>query len=238
MIDAKFLRNLQPARDGIEPDDATRSTRLCHRRAVQAQQAETLDDDRVTQADLGCLRNRGHGRNTAIERRCLFVAEIVGKLENPGARKDVAILGKSAEEMRILLREIVAVFAHAMTLLRHVEDFAVIALPIEEIFAPGDAVAYFERIAPHVLFDALTDLLDRADDFVAENSRTWVRPAPLVGMNVRAADRRHGHPHQDLAAPGWTHGKFLQNERRIWRLVYGGLPGTHCLTHSRFTLII
>jgi hypothetical protein len=57
-------------------------------------------------------------------------------------------------------------------------------LSIEEIFAPSDAVAYFERIAAHVFFDALTDLLDRADDFVAENSRTWVRPAPLVGMNV------------------------------------------------------
>src|SRR6516165_2556134 len=233
MIDAKFLRNLQPARDGIEPDDATRSTRLCHRRPVQAQQAETLDDDRVTQADLGCLRNRGHGRNTAIEGCCLLVAEIIGKLQNPGARKNVAILGKSAEEMRILLREIVAVFAHAMTLLRHVEDFAVIALPIEEIFAPGDAVAYLERIAAHVFFDALTDLLDSVDDFVAENSRTWIRSASLIGMNVRTTDRRHRYPHQDLASPGRTHGKLLQNERRIWRLVYSGLPGTHCPVHSR-----
>ena len=103
--------------------------------------------------------------------------------------KDVAIFGKPAEKMRILRREVVAVFAHALALLRHVEDFAVIALAVEEIFAPGDAVADLERIAAHVGVDAVADLLDAADDLMAENARARIRPAAFVGVNIRAADR-------------------------------------------------
>src|SRR6201999_1572379 len=98
---------------------------------------------------------------------------LVRKLENPGAGQDVAIFGEAAEEMRILIGEIVPVFAHAVALLRHVVDVAVVALPVEEILAPGDAVAARERGAAHVLVDTFADFLDDADDLMAENPRTW-----------------------------------------------------------------
>jgi hypothetical protein len=121
--------------------------------------------------------------------------------------------------MRILGREVVAVFADASALLRHVEDFAVITLAVEEIFAPGDAVADLERIAAHVGVDAVADVLDAADDLVSENSRTRVRPAAFVGVNIRTADCRHRHPHQHFAALNGTQRKLLQHKRCIRRLV-------------------
>src|SRR5437868_2856652 len=51
-------------------------------------------------------------------------------------------------------------------------------------------------------------------------------------MNIRPADGRHGHPHQNLPALGRAHGKLLENERCVWRLVYGSLGGTHCAERS------
>jgi hypothetical protein len=150
--------------------------------------------------------------------------------------KDVAIFGKPAEKMRILRREVVAVFAHALALLRHVEDFAVIALAVEEIFAPGDAVADTERIATHVGFDAIADGLDAADDLMAKNSRTRIRPAPFVGVNIRTADRRHRRPHQHFAAFDGTQRKPPQHKRRVRRVVHGGNRGArlgHGLSHGR-----
>ncbi len=43
----------------------------------------------------------------------------------------------------------------AGTLLRHVENFAVVTMAVEEIFAPGYAVPDLERIAAHVLVDVM-----------------------------------------------------------------------------------
>ena len=70
--------------------------------------------------------------------------------------------------MRILLRKIVAIFAHAMAFLRHVENFTVVTGAVEEILAPGNAVAELERIAAHVLPDVCAEFLDDSDDLVAE----------------------------------------------------------------------
>ena len=72
--------------------------------------------------------------------------------------------------MRILFREIVAIFAHAMALLRHVENFTVVARAVEEILAPGNTVADLQWIAAHILSDVSTELLDDPDDLMAENS--------------------------------------------------------------------
>src|SRR5205807_1027849 len=85
-----------------------------------------------------------------------------------------------------------------------------------------------ERVAAHIPVDAFADLLDDADDLMAENSRAWIWPTTLVGMNIRPADGRHGHPHQNLPALGGAHGKLLENERCVGRLVYSSLGGTHC----------
>ena len=120
------------------------------------------------------------------------------------------------------------IFAHAMALLRHVENFTVVALPVEEIFTPGNAVADLQRIAAHILLYVFADLLDDPDDLVAENSRAWIRPAPLIGMDIRATDRRHRHLHQNLTAVNGTQGKFLHDERRIRGFVNSGLGGAHC----------
>jgi hypothetical protein len=138
--------------------------------------------------------------------------------------------------MRILGREVVAVFADALALLRYVEDFAVITLAVEEIFAPGNAVTDLERIAAHVGVDAVADVLNAADDLVSENSRTRVRPAAFVRMNVGTADRRHRHPHQHFAALCRTHGKFLEHERRVGCFVNGGLGGTHDVLQSCYAI--
>jgi hypothetical protein len=127
--------------------------------------------------------------------------------------------------MRILRRKVVAVFAHALTFLRHVEDFTVVALAVEEIFAPGNAVADLERIAAHVRVDAVADFLDPADDLMAENSRTRIWPAVFIGMNIRTADRRHRHPHQDFARFDRTQRKSPQHERPVRRVVDGGNCG-------------
>ena len=202
--------------------------RLRHRRAVQAEQAKTLNDDGVAERDLGGFGDGGHGGNPAIERRRLLVAELVGKLQDPGAGQDVAVLGKSAEKVRILLREIVAILAHAVALLRHVEDFTVIALSVEEIFTPGDAVAELERIAAHIQFDVFTDFLDGPDDLMAENSRTRIWPPPFIGMDIRAADRRHRHLDQDFTAMNRPQGKILHDEGCVRCFVDGGLGGAHC----------
>ena len=222
-----FLAAGKPARDGIETDDAARAARFGHRRAVEAEQAKALDDDGVAQRNFGGFRHRCHGGDAAIERRRFLVAQFVGEFQNPGAGQDVAIFGKAAEKMRVFLRKVVAVFAHAVALLRHVEHFAVVALAVEEIFAPGDAIADLQRIAAHVLFDACAEFLDDADDLVAENARARIGPASLVGMDIGAADRRHRHPHQNFAAFDRAQRKFLHDERRVRCFVNGGLGGAH-----------
>jgi hypothetical protein len=111
--------------------------------------------------------------------------------------------------MRILFREVVTVFPHAVTLLRHVEDFTIVALPVEEIFAPSNAVANSERITAHIFVDTFTNFLDDADDLMAKNSWAWIGSATFVGMNIRAADRRHGNPHENFAALGRAQRKLL-----------------------------
>ena len=234
VIGAEFFGDVEPARHRIETDHAARAARLGHRGAVEAEQTETLDDHRVAQADFGGFGHRCHGGDAAIERRCFLVAQFVGQLEDKGAGQDIAVLGKSTEEVRILGGKVVAVFAHAVTLLRHVEHVAVIALAVEEILAPGDTVADLERVAAHILVDAFAEFLDDADDFMAEDARAGIWPASFVGMNVRAADGRHRHPHQNLAAPGRPHRKFFQDEGRVRRFVNGGLGGAHHAIHSLF----
>src|SRR5262249_4284278 len=227
MVGAEFLRGLEPARHTVETDHAARAARFRHRRSVEAKETEALDDHGVAQADVRGFGHGRHGGYAAIERSCFFVGELPRQLQDPGAGQDVAIFGKAAEEMRILVRMIMAIFAHAMTFLRHVEDFAVITLAVEEIFAPGDAVADLERIAAHVLIDSVPDLIDNADDLVAENTWAWVRPPALVRMHVGAADRRHRHPHQNFAASDGTQREFLKDERRVRRFVNSGLGSPH-----------
>src|SRR6476646_9025836 len=100
--------------------------------------------------------------------------------------------------MRVLFSEVMAILAHAVALLRHVMDFAVIAVAVEEIFAPGNAVADLQRVAAHVFLNPGADLFDYADDLVSENARAWIWPPALVRMDVRAADGRHGDLHQHL----------------------------------------
>jgi hypothetical protein len=95
-------------------------------------------------------------------------------------------------------------------------------LAVEEIFAPGDAIADVERIAAHVPLDVFADLLDDADNFMAKNAGTWIWTTAFVGMNIRAANRRHSHPHQDFAAPHRSQRKLFENKRRVRRLVNGG----------------
>jgi hypothetical protein len=123
--------------------------------------------------------------------------------------------------MRIVRRQVVTVFAQALALLRHIKHFTVVALAVEEIFAPGDAIADLERIAAHVLIDAFADFRDPANDFMAKNSGTRIWPSTFVGMNIGAADRRHAHAHQDLAAPDRAERKVLQNKGRVRRVVNG-----------------
>jgi len=125
--------------------------------------------------------------------------------------------------MRIVRCQVVTVFAQALALLRHIKDFTVVALAIEEIFAPGDAIADLEGIAAHVLIDAFADFHDPANDFMAKNSGTRIWPATFVGMNIGAADRRHAHAHQDLAAPDRAERKVFQNKGRVRRFVHGRL---------------
>ena len=180
--------------------------------------------------DFGGFRHRHHRRDAAIERRRLLVAQLDRKLQDPGPGQDVAILAKAAEKMRILIREVMAVFAHAVTLLRHVEDVAVITLPVEEIFAPGDAVADHSASPRMSVVDAFADFLDNADDFMPENSRAWIWPAALVGMNIRAANRRHRDSDQNFAALGGTNREFLQDERCIRGFVNGSLACAHYST--------
>jgi hypothetical protein len=52
----------------------------------------------------------------------------------------------------------------------------------------------------HIFVDTFAHFLDDADDLAAKNSRAGIGSAAFVGMNVRAADRRHRHPHQNFAA--------------------------------------
>ena len=72
------------------------------------------------------------------------------------------------------------ILAYAVALLRHVENFTIVALAIKEIFAPGDAIAYLQRVATHIKFYILANLLDDADDLMAENPGTWIRPTPFM----------------------------------------------------------
>src|SRR5262249_7763728 len=97
--------------------------------------------------------------------------------------------GEPAEEMRILLDQIMAVLTQPVTLLRHVKDVTVVTLPVEEILAPGDAITHFELAAPHVLVDAFPELLDDPHDLMAEDARAWIGPASLIRMDIGAADR-------------------------------------------------
>ena len=83
-------------------------------------------------------------------------------------------------------------------------------------------IADLERVAAHVPLDIFADLLDDADNLMAENAGTWIWTAALVGMNIRAANRRHAHPHQDFAAPNRAEWKLFENKERIRRLVNGG----------------
>jgi hypothetical protein len=159
--------------------------------------------------------------------RRLFVSQLVGQLQDPGARNDVAVFGESAEEVRVLINRIVAVLAHAEALLRQVVNVAIVAIAVEEVFAPGDPVAALQPIAAHVAFDALPDLLDDTDDLVAQDTREGVGPSALVGVNVRTADGRHLHPHQNLARLHRAQRIFLEHERRVRRLAHGCLGGAH-----------
>ena len=98
MIGAEFFRDVEPACHGIETDDAARAARFGHRGTVQAEQPEALNDDGVAQRDFGGFGHRRHGGDAAIERRCLLVAQLVGKLQDPGAGQDVAVFAQSRRE--------------------------------------------------------------------------------------------------------------------------------------------
>src|SRR5205807_10648427 len=101
------------------------------------------------------------------------------------------------------------------------------------IFAPGDAVADFERVTSHVLFDSGAYLLDHADDLVAENARTGIRTPAFVRVDVGTADRRHRDLHQYLSGLGGTQRIGLDNEGRIRRLVDSRLSAaSHILRSS------
>ena len=199
MIGAEFLRHFEPMRDRVEPDDKARAARLRHCAAIKPQKPKPLHHHGIAQRDVRGLRHAGHGGDTAIERRRLLVAQLVGQLEDPRARQDVAVFREPTQEMRVLLGEVMPVLAHAMALLRHVVHFAVIAVAVKEVFAPGDAVTNVQRVAPHVLFDPGADLLDHADDLVAENARTGIGTAALIRVDVGPADGGHRHPHQHLS---------------------------------------
>ena len=81
-------------------------------------------------------------------------------------------------------------------------------------------------------FSAFADFFDNADDFMSKNSRAWIWPASFVRMNVRAADGRHRHPHQNFATLRRPHRKLFQHERRVRRVVNGGLGGAHYSSYS------
>src|SRR5258708_31213240 len=108
-----------------------------------------------------------------------------------------------------------------MALLRHVENFTVVARAVEEILAPGDAVDDLQRVAAHIVLDVSNKLLDDPDDLMTENSGTWVWSASLIRMDVRTADRRHRHLHQNFAAVNGAQGELLHNERCVRCFVNG-----------------
>ena len=68
------------------------------------------------------------------------------------------------------------------------------------VFRPGDAITDRQGIASQIGRNVAAELFDNADNLVAENARTGIGPLPLPGVDVGAADRRHGDTHQHFAA--------------------------------------
>ncbi len=97
-----------------------------------------------------------------------------------------------------------------------------------EKLRPRDPVTDRQLVAAQVVDDVLTQLIDHADDFVSEDSWTWVRAASLIGMNVGTADRRHGDTNEYFIGLDVTYREFPYYEWRV-RCVID--DGTTCLRH-------
>src|SRR5215471_21034264 len=105
-------------------------------------------------------------------------------------------------------------------------------MPAVHMHFRADEIAGLER------FDFAADGFDDAAEFMPERYRRLdarLRPAvPSVNVQVRAADGRGFHAHQDVARPGGRYGGRFEREsaRR------GGFSqGLHELWHVEFSLI-
>ncbi len=97
-----------------------------------------------------------------------------------------------------------------------------------EVLGPGDPVADRDGIATQVGLDVRPELIDDADDLVAEDPRARVGTMPVIGMDVGAADSRHGHPYQDLVAARVAERIAADDERRVGSVVDGGAGRARC----------
>ena len=121
--------------------------------------------------------------------------------------------------MRIVLDEIVPVFAHARRLLRHIVNIAIIRVALMEKFRPRDPIANRQQIAAHVMGDLIPQLVYHPDYFMPENARARIRTMSLIGVDIRPADRRHGDANQRFFGFDVAHGIFPHHERRVWRVI-------------------
>src|SRR3546814_11162681 len=90
------------------------------------------------------------------------------------------------------------------------------------VFLFKQKTAYEVRISDWSSDVCSSDLLDGADDLVAENPRARIGPLAFVGMDVGTTDRRHAHADEDFTGSHLPKGILPDHERLVRRLVDGG----------------
>ena len=234
VVAAEALAQLLARGHRVQADHEPRAAGLGNRAGVQAQQAQPLHHHRVAHADLGLFGHADHGGHTAIHGGGLGVGELVGQAQDPRAGHDVAVLSEAAVMVRLGRDGHVTVLVHARGLLRQVQHLGVVVVAGDEVLAPGDAVAFAQRVAAHVLGHPVTQRDDGADDLVAQHAGRRVGPVAEVGVDVRAADGAHAHLHQHLPRARLADGEHAQLERSVGPVVDGhqAFGGGHGGAHS------
>ena len=183
-----------------------------HRARGQAQHAAPLHQHRLAGARPCVAERGGDRRGRAIGRAGYQVRQLRRQTEDGGPFRQVAILGKAAEQGPFRADRFVAEL-HQSLALGPQPPATIKALAATPHHRPCNAVADCQRPAAIIIHSGRTEANDLGNHFVAEDTG-YRRGTPSVeGMQVTAADRGATDSHQAFAAQQSWQREALQCHR-------------------------
>ena len=198
------------------------------RSRVDAESAGPLDQYVFEGFDLDGVPAGHHRRKRAVRRRDLLVGQLIRNTDHACARRDVAVLGKPADEMGRFGAAVVTVLFQ-MAALHHQALFpAVITFPAVVHDGPGDAIPHPQGAIPRIHGDARAEFDNPADNFVTQDDRNRRFSTARPGVKIRAADRAAGNPDQDAPGKDFRE-RIVPNFQLFLGLRHDGGPSCSCL---------